>query len=341
MSRRPVDKCNIPQAFWRAVERAGIPAAALLRQARLPATLHVSDDAWVTTEQYFALWRALEELTGDPAIGLAMTVETDTSLHPPATMSAFFAKDFRDGLVRLARFKRLCTPEELSLVEKGREAQVAVDWVHAIGQEPDAAADVTFAAILELGRRGTGRRIVPLRMEMTRRGPLTKTHKDYFGTPVVFDAPRNVLVLDADDLDRPFAGHNPELLAILTPALSNALGEIDAQSSLPEQVKIVLKRRLPSGKPDLSDIADVLGLSPRTLQRRIAEAGTSFRRLLEASRRELGRDMLANGVCATDEIAYLLGYQDTSSFYRAFHEWEGVTPSQWREDNVGRASSVH
>ena len=96
----------------------------------------------------------------------------------------------------------------------------------------------------------------------------------------------------------------------------------------------MLKRRLASGKPELADVADALGFSERTLQRRIAEAGTSFRHLLEASRQELGRDMLASGVNGTEEIAYLLGYQDTSSFYSAFREWEGVTPSQWREDNV-------
>lgn len=336
MSKTPVDKCKIPQAFWRAVQRAGIPSAALLRQARLPATLHVSEDAWVTTGQYFALWRALEELSHDPAIGLTMTVQTDTSLHPPATMSAFFAKDFRDALTRLARFKRLCTPEDLRVVENGNEAVVTVDWIHAAGQEPDAAADVTFAAILELGRRGTGRHILPIRVEVTRAGPLTKAHADYLAAPVIFNAPRNALVLDVSDLDRPFAGHNPELLAILTPALSTALDEIDAQSSLPEQVKIVLKRRMPSGKPELSDVAEALGVSERTLQRRIADAGTSFRQLLEASRQELGRDMLASGDNGTEEIAYLLGYQDTSSFYRAFREWEGVTPSQWREANQVR-----
>lgn len=341
MSKLAVDKCKIPQAFWRAVERAGIPPAALLRQAKLPATLHVSDDAHVTTSQYFALWRALEEITGDPAIGLTMTIGTDISVHPPATMSAFFAKDFRDGLVRLARFKRLCTPEELRIVEAGGEAQVVVDWVHAIGQEPDAAADVTFASILELGRRGTGRHILPIRVEMTRSGTLNQAHRDYFAAPVIFNAPRNVLVLDIVDLDRPFAGHNPELLAILTPALSSALSEIDAQNSLPEQVKIVLKRRLASGKPELSDVADALGLSERTLQRRIAHAGTSFRHLLEVSRQEMGRDMLANGANGNDEIAYLLGYQDTSSFYRAFREWEGVTPSQWREDYMRPDASTH
>ncbi|WP_439602898.1 AraC family transcriptional regulator [Devosia sp.] len=339
MTRLPVDKCRIPQAFWRAVERAGIPAAALLRQARLPAALHVADEAWVTTAQYFALWQAVEELSGDPAIGIHMTIATDTAVHPPATMSAFFARDLRDGLKRLARFKRLCTPEELSVVEEGGEALVTVDWLHAVGEEPNAAADVTFAAIVELARRGTGRHIVPHRVDMVRAGPATPAHREYFGAPLRFGAKRNRIVLDAADLDRPFAGHNPELLAILTPALLTALEEIDAQSALPEQVKIVLKRRLASGKPELAEVAEALGLSERTLQRRIADAGTSFRLLLEAARQQLGREMLASGA-STEEIAYLLGYQDTSSFYRAFRDWEGVTPARWRERHVP-ASGLH
>jgi AraC-like DNA-binding protein len=335
MTQLPIDRCKVPQAFWRAVERAGLSPAALLRQARLPATLHISEDAWVNTAQYFELWQALEELSGDPAIGLHINMAADTTVHPPATMSAFFAKDFRDGLNRLARFKRLCTPEELHVIERDGEAFVSFDWIHAVGPEPDVAVDVTFAAILELGRRGTGRHIVPLRVEMTRAGPTTSAHREYFGAPITFGAPKNQLVLRADDLDRPFAGHNPEVLAILTPALLASLDEIDAQSSLSEQVKIVLKRRLASGKPELSDVANVLGMSERTLQRRISDSGTSFRLLLEASRQELAREMLASGANAIDEIAYLLGYQDTSSFYRAFREWEGVTPARWREQNTG------
>lgn len=167
MSMSAGDRCRVPQAFWRAADRFGLPAPALLRQARLPATLHAAPDAWLTTAQYFALWRAVEALSRDPAIGLRMTVETDPSVHPPATMSAFFARDFRDGLRRLARFKRLCTPEDLTVTEAGAECRVCVHWLHAEESEPDAAADVTFAAILELGRRGTGRHVRPIRVEMT------------------------------------------------------------------------------------------------------------------------------------------------------------------------------
>lgn len=330
MSRDAQDRCRLPSAFWQAVERLGIPAPALLRQARLPATLHVTPDAWLSTAQYFTLWRAIETLSRDPAVGLHMTVATETAVHPPATMSAFFARDYRDGLHRLARFKRLCTPEELTLTEDGSECRVAVRWLFASEPEPAAVTDVTFAAILELGRRGTGQHVTPLRVETVDAGPATREHRSYFGAPVRGGCTENALVLRRADLDLPFAGHNPELLAMLDPPLAGSLGEIQAQSSLNDQVKILIKRRIASGRPEIADVARELGLSDRSLQRRIAEGGASYRGLVDAARQELGRDLLSDPKNGIDEVAFLLGFQDTSSFYRAFRSWEGVTPAQWR-----------
>ena len=138
------------------------------------------------------------------------------------------------------------------------------------------------------------------------------------------------MVLKRDDLDLPFAGHNPELLAILEPALATSLGEIEAQSSLPEQVKILIKRRIASGKPEISEVARELGMSERTLQRRITEQGSNYRALIEQARQELGRDLLSDKRNGIEEIAFLLGFEDTGSFYRVFRTWEGVTPAQWR-----------
>lgn len=309
----------------------GIRPASLLRQARLPATLHGRSDAWLTTSQYFGLWRSLAELSGDPAIGIHMVAKADTAVHPPSTLAAFLARDYRDGLQRLVRFKRLCTPEELWLTESGSTCTVTQRWMHASVTGADVVVDLTMAVILELGRRGTGRHIVPLRIEMTRSGPLSPAYRKYFGCKITTGARRNAIALDGADLDRPFPGHNPELLAILTPALSSSLEEIESQSSISDKVKAVLKQRLASGKPDIADVARELGMSERTLQRRITDDGTSFRELLEGARQQLGREMLADSCNGIDEVAFLLGYQDTSSFYRAFRNWEGMTPAQWRE----------
>lgn len=347
MSGVPGDKCKVPRAFWRAVERLGLPASAVLRQARLSVTLHLNEQAFVTTAQYFALWKALEDLSAEPALGIKLVEAADTAIHPPSTLAAFHARNYRDGIARIARFKRLCTPEELHVADENGECTITSEWLYATEPAPAVAIDVAFAFLVELGRRGTGQHLTPRRVEFTRPDPTSDVHRDYFGCPVRYGAPRDLLVLRLADLDRPFPGHNPELLEILTPALAAALGELQAQSSISEQVKVVLKRSLASGRPELSDIARDLGMSERTLQRRITEEGKSFRELLVGARQELGRQLLSDPSADIDEVACLLGYQDASSFYRAFREWEGTTPNRWRELNfdnlkpVGSDSLLH
>jgi AraC-like DNA-binding protein len=334
------DRCKVPQAFWRATEQVGIRPAALLRQARLPATLHLGGQAFVTTAQYFALMQALTDLSGDPALGIRMVQAVDTAVHPPSSLAAFYARDYRDGLARIARFKRLCTPEQLQIVEAGENCTISAEWPFAIGAEPAISVDITFATLVEMGRRATGRAIVPRRVDLARTGPVSATHSEYFGCPVRTGLPRDLLVLDAADLDRPFPGHNPDMLEMLTPALSAAVSELEAQSSVAEQVKIVLKRSLASGQPGLSDVAKQLGMSDRTLQRRITEEGSTFRNLLSDARRDLGRHLLSDPATDIDEVACLLGYQDTTSFYRAFREWEGMPPNRWREKNINRLGAI-
>jgi AraC-like DNA-binding protein len=99
-------------------------------------------------------------------------------------------------------------------------------------------------------------------------------------------------------------------------------------------VKVVSKRSLASGRPDLADVARDLGLSERTLPRRITEEGKTFRYLFVEARRELSRRLLAEPTAEIEEVACLLGHQDTSSFHRAFRDWEGVTSNRWGELNA-------
>ncbi len=333
MSGARADRCKVPQAFWLTIERIGLPPAALLRQARLPAALHLNRQGFVTTAQYFALWRALEDLVPEPGIGIKLVEAADTAVLPPSNLAAFHARGYRDGLYRIARFKRLCTPEQLHFTEENGEFTITTEWLYATELEPAVATDVTFASLVELGRRGTGQCLTPCRVQFVRPDPKVDIHRAYFGCPVRYGASHNVLTLKSADLDRPFPGHNPELLEMLTPALASALGELDAHSSIREQVKIVLKRSLASGRPELLDVARELGMSERTLQRRITDEGGSFRGILIEARQELGRQLLADSSADIEEVACLLGYQDTSSFYRAFRGWEGVTPNRWRELN--------
>lgn len=330
-ARIPPDKFKVLRISWRGMEVMGLSPALVLRKAGLPATLHLSQESLVTTAQYFALMRAAEELCAEPGAGLIAVLRNDPALLPPSNLAPHYARDYRDGLVRTARYKSLFGPKRLTILEDSGDWALSIDWFYATEGEPPMLTDITFAALMELGRRGTGVRIVPRRVELARPDDRSGVREDYFGCPILYDAPRSVLVIKGEDLDRPFRGHNPELLEMLSPALARALAELTAQSAISDQVKAVLKRLLPSGRPELRDVARELGMGERTLQRRIAEEGRTLRQLLSEARVELGRQLLLEPNVDLVEVAYLLGFEDSNSFYRAFRSWEGTTPARWRQ----------
>ncbi|QAY77580.1 AraC family transcriptional regulator [Sphingosinicella sp. BN140058] len=328
------DKCRLQPSFWSALEATGLSPVAVLRQARLPLTLHLDTSRFVSTAQLFALWTAMAELAADPDYWLRFVEATDAVGHQPMFVAACYASDFRDGIRRIARFKQFTMPERITAEERGDEVHIAKHWLYAETAEPDLSVDISFGFMLSLGRRGTGQRLTPLRVELTRSGAPTKGQEEFFGCPIVFGCARDTLVLKASDLDRPFPGHNEELIAIITPALEDAFGRLRPRSSFSEQVKAVLKRGFASGRPEVAAVARDLGTSERTLQRRITDEGGSFRALVQEARQELGRKLLSEPSADIAEVACILGFQDITSFYRAFRSWEGVTPQAWRSRNA-------
>lgn len=332
------DRCKLPRPFWQSLEQLGLRPAAVLRQARLPATLHLDQTAVISTPQLFAIWKAIETLSGDPAFSIRMVRETSTANHKLAFLAASYAADFRGGLERVARFNRLCSPNRLCFTERDGAVSVRIEWPVRTEPEPYLSVDASFALLLELGRRGTGKHLLPIAVELRRPNPRADCHAAFFGCPIHFGAERDRMVMEAADLELPFPGHNPELLEMLAPALAAAMREIEAHASLGEQVKATLKRAMPGGRPDVASVAHALGLSERTLQRRITALGRTFRDLLAEARRDLGLELLADPSIEVEEVAFLLGYQDTNSFYRAFREWEDMTPGHWRRINAGSAA---
>ena len=151
----------------------------------------------------------------------------------------------------------------------------------------------------------------------------------HFGCEVRFDASVDQLVFDAKALDEPFVTHNAELLEALVPGLEAALNAGGGRS-LADDVRSTLTQRISGERPAVEKVAKALGMSPRTLQRRLEELGTSYQELLDDVRRRSARRLLANTDLDASEVAFLLGFEEINSFARAFHAWEGTTPTRWR-----------
>jgi AraC-like DNA-binding protein len=154
--------------------------------------------------------------------------------------------------------------------------------------------------------------------------------ESHFGCRVRFKADRNALVFQNSDLDRPFVPHNEELLNVIGSQLDSELHATHASNSVGEPVKQTLRQLLAGKRPTLQDVAKELGLSARTLQRRLTDSGITFQQVVEETRRELARHYLKQRAVELNEAAFLLGFEDANSFFRAFQSWEGTSPGEWR-----------
>jgi AraC-like DNA-binding protein len=309
-------------------QKVSLPA--VIRLAGLPDGFFQQEKIFVTTEELFALWRAIAETSGDPAIGLRLGSETRIERFDPAAIAALCSQSFRDALQRMARYKQLTCPEEIRVRSTAGECAVEFVWLLAREAEPAVLIDLCLSWILGIGRRGTGNSLTPLRVELTRASGDRELLETHYGCRVKFKAGRNAVVFRANDLDRPFITHNAELLAMLGPQLDAELDARQSRLSISDRVKAVLKRLLAGQRPTIHDVARQLGLSSRTLQRRLTDCRITFQRLLDEARRELAHHYLAQSSLELNETAYLLGYEDANSFFRAFQHWEGTSPGQWR-----------
>ncbi len=196
-------------------------------------------------------------------------------------------------------------------------------------------AGIMMASLLEMGRRGTRVALQAHSVELSCPEGRIADLASYFGCSIKFDTKRSRLILRRSDLDLPFVSYNAELLENLTPALDHSLAQQQHANSVTEKVKWIMKRSLAAGRPDIQVIASELGMSDRTLQRRLNEDGTNFKQLLTIARREQALLYLSDPTIDLKEVAFLLGYEEQNSFYRAFRLWEGDTPSHWRDNRIG------
>ena len=325
-----LSRFRVATTLARKLEELGVLPADVLRLAGLPTGLFDQERILVTTEELFALYRGLAQASRDPAIGLKLGTEHRVERYDPVAIAAVSAHSFRDALRRLGRYKQLTCPEELHLTERGDEGRVQFKWLLAHEAEPPLLVDLCFAWVVGIARRGTGGLINPRRLEFQAATGNREMYEAHFGCPAKFDARQNTIVFAKADLDRSFLTHNADLFATVAPQLEAELKQALASRAIGEQVKAILKQLLAGRRPGIEDVARELRVSSRTLQRRRAEDGKTFQQLMQEARRDLARHYLQHSALELNETAYLLGYEDAHSFFRAFQQWEGNSPGEWR-----------
>ncbi|MCA2215745.1 AraC family transcriptional regulator [Jidongwangia harbinensis] len=321
------DRFTLSPAAYAIFADLGVPAGPVLRAAGLPEDLFQNPPVVLTATQFYRCWEALQEASGDRALGATLAAMVSTETFQPPIFAALCSPDLRHAAERLAVYKRLLGPQRLVVEADDDGLRVTTVWP-TDPVPPAGLVAYELAFWVALARLATRTRVIPARATMPDPPP-GPAYRDYLGVPID-RGPAVTVTFTAPDARRPFLTSNAAMWQVFDADLRRRLADLDRAESTAERVRAVLHELLPAGRGSAVDVARRLALSGRTLQRRLAQEGTTFQDVLQRTRYALARHYLARPDITVAEIALLLGYDEPTSFYRAFHQWSGTTPLQAR-----------
>ncbi|KQQ96824.1 AraC family transcriptional regulator [Massilia sp. Leaf139] len=302
---------------------AGLPADAL---APLPDSLAASD--------YLRLLDAGAELAQDPHFGLHVGECVKLGTYSVYGLVLLACRDFGQALDQTMRYEALAHDLGRSHL-RVEAADAHYEWISHYPQASRHLADSVFAGIQTFGRWLAGGQLPPAEISLTHAATGdTAEYERIFGKLPRFKAPANSARFAASLLALPLPNADTTLYPVLQQHAERQLGQLSRRVEAPPivaEVRAAVVRNLAHDRVRLTTIAAELKLSPRTLQRKLAEAGATYQGVLDEARYALARDYLRQPHLSLLEIAFLLGYQEQSAFTHAFKEWSGTNPGAWRE----------
>ena len=250
------------------------------------------------------------------------------------------ATNLRHSFERAERYARVLTSVSTYTVEEADGC--AFMHLHRDGHRRlglRLSNEATLASILSISKQVSTEPVRLLGVYVKHGAPESiDEHERYFGCPVHFDTDRDALLVASSSLEAPNQLGDPglsrffdlHLAAEVEAVEGEASSEGEAVPSLYEQACQVVAQGLSDGVPSLSSVAKELGMSGRTLQRRLADQGATFQALVDESRRRLAKHLLRDTQYSLAEVAFLTGFAEQSSFTRAFRRWAGQTPRSYR-----------
>ena len=314
------------------VESRGVNAAPIRRL--FGRTRLVDPDVRVPEDLTERAWRLAATLTRDEALGIHLAESLPRGALDLIEFALRSSPSLGKGLDRLARFGRLLSDRVAARTHR-KEASLLF-LVHDIATTPlhPARAEFALAVALKLARDGTGADITPVRVCFAHAAPDNiAEHRRFFHGHLRFAAGSSSMSLSASDASRPMREADAALAGIIHRRLENALGDRDRSSAgaTSTRVRRILVEHLGKSVLTLDAVATALAVSRRTLTRRLAEEGASFRRILDEVRTDFARALLQDRSLSIGDIAFFLQYSEPAAFHRSFRRWTGRTPQAFRD----------
>ena len=325
------------------LERRGRPVDPILRDVGLSRVEIAAPEARIAFAKHAALIAAAAEHLGDPCFGLHFGASLD-----PLDAGAIGYLAANSPTLRAAvenYLKYLATTTEgfrARVIPEGRQIRVIIEAADGDMKLSEQCYEFALASSINLCRFVVGRRIVPLLVEMKHpRKAHFAEFRQYFGAAVVFGADDYAIALDQAILATPCRSADPRLFRIVKAHCDDLLGKSRTATDFREEGENLVGGLLPTGTATTAHVAATLGMSERTLSRRLSGEGVTFRAIVEQQRRSMAFNYLNDPAIRPTQIAYLLGYSEPSAFSHAFRRWTGQSPAEYRAKGFGSPSPAH
>ena len=311
-------------------ERAGVPRERLLAQAGM-APAELARERW-PIDHITRLWRAAVHCTQDAGFGLKAGALVGPGSFNVVSYLLQSAPSLRAAIGVVQQYQRLISDGGRFQVIAGAQA----GWVvyhprqGALAFSPHQI-EAVLAAVVAFSRWVTGQAVRPLQVQFSqpRVGPLAG-YREAFGCPVAFEQAFSGVLLDNALLDAPLPQADAQLARLHHQYAAQRLAVLHEGGALAQELRAWIAAALPGRVPTRAEAAQALGLSERTLARRMQAQQLSFSALLDAVRREAALQAVAQPGRALADIGQALGFAEPAVFWRAFKRWTGCTPLQWR-----------
>ena len=308
----------------------GINVEEVLRKAQLPTDALNHRTPTMTEEGYYRFMTAIGELSEDDALPIKLSCTNKIEAFSPPIFAAYCSKNGAACIERLARYKRLIGPMRFIVTKEVETMTIVIEGDDEDLTQPMFLVSCEIAFLTHIIRRATKEEISPVSVEM-RELPKGSALSGFLNCPVN-NGKVNAVTYKMSDLSLPFISYDEGMWSYFEPELTKRLAELDNDESTSARVRSVLSELLPGGQSSIEDVAERLGLSRRTLQRKLSEENTTFQKQLNSTRETLAIHYLRNTEMTTNDIAFLLVYLEINSFLRAFTVWTGKTVSDYRKD---------
>ncbi len=327
---------HVAHLVIRAAEKAGLDPAPLYRVVGFEGGKAPPNDLHLPIERYFELWeRIVRDVSAPafPAVVASMSRIEDNELFGFLAISC---ESLGEAFARTARYRVLYIQGARWELQQDHEATRLIwyGWPSDRSRVgPRAAAEFALADMCAAARQLSRTATNPLEIHIAH-APIsdrdTAAFRDFFGVTPSFRAPLDELVWPPGVLATPIASFNSRLRDYFEEQCRELAARFSPDAPVAGRVRNELMAAMNGGDPSMEVVATKLGMSGRSLHRRLSEEGCRYNDLLDEIRLEFAKRYLARGTVTASEVAYLIGFQSPTAFFRAFKRWTGETPSTFR-----------